>query len=410
MIRPITVICWILALGAGLYLYRAKHEVELMDKHIEKIAKQTGDLRAESRRLLDDWIRLGEPEQLHKYSDEYLGLKTIAPTQFARLSDLPSRLPATRTDPKPEEQPDAVAQTSEDQTGASAAAPGVLASGAQPSTAASANEMSDADEDLPLPPIPPVVPVVASVAAPVVAPPLQARPVTPRQVASQTEPRHEAAGLGAGQGNEPGAGNPAWPARGLPPSQAQGPRNGQGLPPLQAQTVAVAPAQGQAQGPGQPTIQGTSHWPGQSREYGQAAGQPPGSPTYRPAETRAAEIRPNEPPRAPGAPTQYGQALPWLPQAGQQQGGQPPVAQPPPWQRQPAQRQVQAQPQPRAGGNAAGGQWPSQGPQQGQTQVSQQGPAPGGSLLGRSHGPVPLPLPAPTPVSATWQGPVDSGR
>ena len=63
MIRPITVICLFLALGAGLYLYRAKHEVEMMDKHIEQIAKETNDLRAESRRLLDDWIRLGEPEQ-----------------------------------------------------------------------------------------------------------------------------------------------------------------------------------------------------------------------------------------------------------------------------------------------------------------------------------------------------------
>ena len=102
MIRPITVICWILALGAGLYLYRAKHEVELMDKHIEQIAKETSDLRTESRRLLDDWIRLGEPEQLHKYSDEYLGLKTIAPTQFARLSDLATRLPAPQADPPDE--------------------------------------------------------------------------------------------------------------------------------------------------------------------------------------------------------------------------------------------------------------------------------------------------------------------
>jgi hypothetical protein len=59
MIRPITMICWILALSAGLYLYRAKHEVELMDKHIDQIAKDTNNLRVESRRLMDDWIRLG---------------------------------------------------------------------------------------------------------------------------------------------------------------------------------------------------------------------------------------------------------------------------------------------------------------------------------------------------------------
>ena len=102
MIRPITLICWILALGSGLYLYRAKHDVELMDKHIEQVAKETSDIRADSRHLLDEWIRLSEPEQLRKYSDEYLGLKSIVPPQFVRLSDLPNRLPAPRADP-PEE-------------------------------------------------------------------------------------------------------------------------------------------------------------------------------------------------------------------------------------------------------------------------------------------------------------------
>ena len=108
MIRPITVICWILALGAGLYLYRAKHEVELMDKHIELLAKETTDIRADSRRLLDDWIRLGEPVQLQKYSDQYLGLKAISPPQFVRLADLPGKLPAPRAEP-PEPPADAVA-------------------------------------------------------------------------------------------------------------------------------------------------------------------------------------------------------------------------------------------------------------------------------------------------------------
>src|SRR5580698_5948914 len=111
MIRPVTLICWVLALSAGLYLYRAKHEVELIDQHIDQIAKQTADLRVESRGLLDEWIRLGEPEQLHKYSDEYLGLQPISPGQFARMSDLSARLPPTQPDP-PQEQADVVAQSS----------------------------------------------------------------------------------------------------------------------------------------------------------------------------------------------------------------------------------------------------------------------------------------------------------
>src|SRR5258708_39762216 len=99
MIRPITVICWILALGSGLYLYPAKHEVGLMDKHIEQIAKETGDIRAESRRLLDDWIRLAEPVQLQTDSDQYLGLKALSPPQCVGLTELPHRFPAPRADP-----------------------------------------------------------------------------------------------------------------------------------------------------------------------------------------------------------------------------------------------------------------------------------------------------------------------
>ena len=96
MIRPITVICWCLVLLSGLYLYRAKHEVSVIDKRILQIAAETDALRADSRRQMDEWTRLGEPEQLRKYSDQFLGLKSLAPTQFVRVSDLAGRLPAPR--------------------------------------------------------------------------------------------------------------------------------------------------------------------------------------------------------------------------------------------------------------------------------------------------------------------------
>jgi hypothetical protein len=165
-------------------LYRAKHEVELMDKHIEQIARETSDIRAESRRLLDDWIRLGEPEQLHRYSDEYLGLQTIAPTQFARLSDLPGRLPAPRADP-PAEDPAAIAQSGDpvDPSG-SAQAAGMTTDGTDEANA----------DDLPVPPIPPANPGLIAVSLPgVSAIPLQARPVTPRVVGNPADPGPRAA-------------------------------------------------------------------------------------------------------------------------------------------------------------------------------------------------------------------------
>lgn len=93
MIRPITLVCTMLALGSGLYLYHAKHEVEEMDKKMAKIAKDTAAIRADSRHLMDQWIGLGEPGVLKKYSDEFLGLKGVMPTQFVRMADLASRLP-----------------------------------------------------------------------------------------------------------------------------------------------------------------------------------------------------------------------------------------------------------------------------------------------------------------------------
>jgi hypothetical protein len=442
MIRPITVICWILALGAGLYLYRAKHEVELMDKHIDKIAKQTSDLRAESRRLLDDWIRLGEPEQLHKYSDEYLGLKTIAPTQFARLSDLANRLPAPQTDP-PDTQPDVVAQSSDPAAGvpvpgASSAegkssdgpASGVSTAGVHPSTADAGGGDADqvnaaGDEDLPLPPIPPAtVPTEVAVTLPTVtAPPLQAKPVTPRPAAGQPElDAARARAIAAARADEQKAarpapvmladprrapaqdetapGQPAWQARAVVPAreelplQAQGlaPQT-QGLPPLQAQGLPRLRAPGysplRAPGPGQPVSSGFA------RVSAPATFQAPGQ-VFPQGQTRGAGQGPMQ--SDAQAPPQ-GRSLTFGPPVGQPayRPPAPRIAEIRANEPQRDARPMQTQPMdPRVLGNQSARESPP--PQM------TPGPSGGGSLLGGSRGPVPLPLPAPTPVSATWSG------
>ena len=299
MIRPITLVCWILALSAGLYLYHAKHEVELMDQHIDQIAKQTEDLRIESRGLLDEWIRLGEPEQLRRYSDEYLGLQPISPTQFARLSDLATRLPPPQPDP-PEGQVDVVAQSS----GATPA--GVAASDSQSSAgqadaaqldpvaavAANSDRQDAADVDgIPVPPIPPaIVPAAPTAMSAATALPLQARPVTPRLADGQTEPesaRPRAVASSPGVDDphistarvtptavvepHPGPSGPVGgqasnqsggQAHGQAPLQAQAPRDASGLPPLQAQ----APTREIAQEPGRAPVQsqGMGRAPGQA--------------------------------------------------------------------------------------------------------------------------------------------------
>jgi hypothetical protein len=361
-----------------------------MDKHIELIAKQTSDLRIESRGLLDEWIRLGEPEQLHKYSDEYLGLQPIAPTQFARMSDLAARLPPTQPDP-PQEQADVVAQSSGgattgvpspdvqpsgDQTGAVQVTP------AEAATVEPDREAAAGNDDIPLPPIPPATVPVAAVARAAAPLPLQARPVTPRPADGQLEPdtsrTHIAASPQAtdethvarvtptepvephqgtsGPTNEPGPGQPSsgqassgqasGQAHGMAPLQAQAPRDVTGLPPLQAQGPIREVAQGPVRVPAQiPTIIRPS-----GQTPGSVIGQTPVQSALRPAE-----------PRGPAS-----------------QGG----------------RQDQAQ----TAQTEPGQRVPNQAPM-----------AQGGSLLGMSRGSVPLPLPAPTPVNANWSGPAGAG-
>ena len=397
MIRPITLVCWILALSAGLYLYRAKHEVELMDQHIDQIAKQTADLRVESRGLLDEWIRLGEPEQLHKYSDEYLGLQPISPGQFARLSDLSARLPAPQADP-PEEQADVMAQSS---GGASAgvSSPDDQSSGNQagavpvrPAAADPDRENAASADDIPVPPIPPATaPAAVAAASAATALPLQARPVTPRLTDGQMLPETTGTRAAAspqsadaphggatrvkattpvephqgppGPVNGQASSQPGGQAHGEPLPQAQGPRDVPGSPPLQAQ------------GPTREVAQGSGRGPAQGQGSGRAPAQAPGQLVPRPAEPRTAENRLNEPSRE----TRPIESLPVPHQAVEPRG---PAAQ-------------------------------FGRPGQAQTEQAQTGQAPmapqGGSLLGMSRGSVPLPLPAPTPVNANWSGPAGTG-
>ena len=166
MIRPITLLCWCLMLGSGLYLYRAKHDVELLDKRIVQVARDTEVLRGESRRLLDEWIRLGEPEQLRKYTDQYLGLKTVAPAQFVRIADLAIRLPAPRALPVEE----------------------IVETQARLPAAAMTTEEAEG-EDLPIPPMPPVM---TAISIPAASPrdPVETQAPTPKPVPARVaEPR-----------------------------------------------------------------------------------------------------------------------------------------------------------------------------------------------------------------------------
>jgi hypothetical protein len=98
MIRPLTVATFLMACGSGLYLYQSKHEVQLLDRTIEKTVHDTGALREQSRLLAAEWTMLNDPERLRQFSDTYLKLRSISPTQFTSLADLDGKLPAPQAE------------------------------------------------------------------------------------------------------------------------------------------------------------------------------------------------------------------------------------------------------------------------------------------------------------------------
>jgi hypothetical protein len=99
MIRPFTLICFLLACGSGLYLYQAKHRVQVLDRAIEKTVHATEELRGRIRVLHAEWTLQNDPQRLQSLADQFLALKTVVPGQFTSLAELDSRLP---TVPPPE--------------------------------------------------------------------------------------------------------------------------------------------------------------------------------------------------------------------------------------------------------------------------------------------------------------------
>ena len=100
MMRPITCLSLIAALGAGGYLYQEKHTAQLLDRDINKTMKQADQARDRIGLLKAEWALLNEPERLQTLAAQHLPtLQSLQPTQFARLEDLPSRLPAVSAAP-----------------------------------------------------------------------------------------------------------------------------------------------------------------------------------------------------------------------------------------------------------------------------------------------------------------------
>lgn len=105
MIRPFTCVCMLLAGGAGLYLYSAKHNAQLLDREIARTVKQAEAARERAGVLRAEYTQLNDPQRLAELATSHLpALKSTAPTQFTTWAEFEKRLPpvgAPAADPPP---------------------------------------------------------------------------------------------------------------------------------------------------------------------------------------------------------------------------------------------------------------------------------------------------------------------
>ena len=94
MTRPFTIVCMLLAGGAGLYLYQAKHQAQMLDREIARTVRQADAARERAGVLSAEYALLNEPQRLGDLADQHLpSLKKTAPTQFTAWPEFEKRLP-----------------------------------------------------------------------------------------------------------------------------------------------------------------------------------------------------------------------------------------------------------------------------------------------------------------------------
>ena len=173
MIRPFTVVCMLMAVGSGLYLYQCKHQAQVLDREIARTIKQTEAARERIGMLRAEWAQLNEPERVSELARAHSGLQTARPAQFIAVADLSGKLPAALAATRPI-QPADLAEDRE------TAAPVVVAEPPAPRPAAESRPVARA----PSPPEPRPTQTAASMRPAAAAPP-EPRPM---QTAAQMPP------------------------------------------------------------------------------------------------------------------------------------------------------------------------------------------------------------------------------
>lgn len=93
MIRPLTLVTMLAAMGAGLHVYQTKHEVALLDRELRQIARAIEKQNERMLALSAEWALLNEPERLRQAAARHLALEPMQPAQFIRFAEMERRLP-----------------------------------------------------------------------------------------------------------------------------------------------------------------------------------------------------------------------------------------------------------------------------------------------------------------------------
>jgi hypothetical protein len=152
MIRPFTCVCFLLACGSGLYLYQAKHRVQVIDRAIANAVHATDELREQSRVLRAEWTLENDPQRLQTLADQFLALKSVAPSQFTGMANLDGQLPTVPVAGRPTAEPPPDGSPSE-----AAGVPLAQAPGSQPPQPAGSVEAQVSEPPQPAPPSQPQV-------------------------------------------------------------------------------------------------------------------------------------------------------------------------------------------------------------------------------------------------------------
>ncbi len=93
MIRPVTLATAALAVGAGLWLYQAKHNAQLADREIARLYRQVDQTKDRIGILRAEWALLNMPDRLREIATRHLSLQMVQPTQWTTVAELARHLP-----------------------------------------------------------------------------------------------------------------------------------------------------------------------------------------------------------------------------------------------------------------------------------------------------------------------------